>query len=367
MNSFQSNRYFEGLNQKSSILYNYAEMANGTYYKNLSLNNVGGLAWDTYLIDTISKNPNQNTYIPIDTISRDFFQQNSIKTRGSNYDINFAFAGNYSDKVFIGVALSIPSIKYTESRDFTETNKYTNPSSYLSSDYSRELDVNGTGLAVSFGIVIKPIKYIRIGGSIQSPTYYNLTGTYNQKMRSNLVGGQSYSQSSQGEMEFNFTSPFRATGSLAIIAGKYGFLGVDYEFVDYSQGYYSTNSNYQYIAENNRIESYYTATSNLRIGGELKFDIFALRGGYGMYGSPFKSVTAPVGADASAKSLSFGLGMREKNYFIDFAFQQMQTKEFYLPYSLNQNTMDKYKVSEVSGNIDDLKKNTFLLTFGVKF
>jgi len=366
MNSFQTNRYFEGLNTKSSVLYHYAETANGTLYKNLSLNNVGGLAWDTYLIDTTAKDPNHNTYVPIDTSKiRNFYQQNSIKTRGSNYDINIAFAGNYSDKVFIGAAISFPTIKYNETRDFTETNKNENPASYISSDYSRELDISGTGVQVSFGIVVKPIKFIRIGGSIQSPTYYSLSGKYSQVMNSQLVGN-SYTQSSSGEMEFNFTAPFRATGSLAFIAGKYGFLAVDYEFVDYSQGYYSSNS-YQYISENNQIQNIYTAASNLRFGGELKLDIFALRAGYGMYGSPYKSITAPVGADASAQTLSFGVGMRENNYFIDFAYQQLKTKKFYLPYSLSQNTMEKYNVDEVTGNIDDIKQNTFLVTFGVKF
>ena len=81
------------------MLYNYAETANGTLYKNLSLNNVGGLAWDAFLIDTLAKDP--KAFIPIDTnrANRNYFQQNSIRTKGSNYDINVALAGNYSDKI----------------------------------------------------------------------------------------------------------------------------------------------------------------------------------------------------------------------------------------------------------------------------
>lgn len=363
-NSFQANKYFEGSNTKSSVLYNYAETANGTLYKNLSLNNVGGLAWDAFLIDTLAKDP--KAFIPIDTnrANRNYFQQNSIRTKGSNYDINIALAGNYSDKIFIGAAVSFPTISYNERRNFTETNNHL-PSTYLSSDYSRELDINGTGVQASFGIIVKPIKYIRFGGSIQSPTFYSMHASYNQEMKSTRSDAN-YTTSSEGQMDFSYTSPFKATGSLAFIAGKYGFLSVDYEFIDYSQGYYSSNS-YQYTSENNRIESYYTAASNIRIGGEAKFDIFAFRAGYGIYGSPYKSVTAPIGADASARALSLGIGMREENYFIDFAYQQIKTNEFYLPYSLGKSTMQTYNVDEVAGGIYDIKRTTFLLTFGVKF
>lgn len=368
MNSFQANRYFEGTNTKRSVLNNYADRANGTDYKNLNLtSSVENLAWQTYLINTIDSNTN-NSYIPIDTKSQNFFQQNTVITKGSNYDINLAFAGNYADKIFIGAAISFPTINFNERRDFTETNLKPNlDSTYISSDYSTELDISGTGVQVSFGIVVKPIKFIRIGGSIQSPAYYSLHAAYNKEMTSSLFDGSIITRSAPGEMDFNFTSPFRATGSLAFIAGKYGFLAVDYEFVDYSQGYLSSN-NTQYTKENNSIDSSYTHTTNLRIGGELKLGIFAIRAGYGITGNPYKSVSAPQGVDASAKTISFGIGMREKNYYVDFAFQQMKTKELYLPpYSLSSNTLQNYKLDEVAGFIDDITRNNFLVTFGFKF
>jgi hypothetical protein len=362
MNSYMANIYFEGKNDQSSVLYNYAQTANGTYYKSLSLNNVGGLAWDTYLIDTLANDP--YSYIPIDTISRDFYQENYLKTRGSCYDVSLAFAGNYSDIIFIGASLTFPTINYKEERDFYESNLY-KPSEYLASNYYRDLKVHGMGVRGNFGIVVKPIKYIRIGGSIQTPTFYSLNAEYYQEMSSSLIT-RKYTTSSQGEMDFNFTSPFRATGSLAIIAGKYGFVAVDYEFVDYSMGSYSS-STYQYKYENDLIENYYKPTSNIRIGGEIKYDIFSFRGGYGMYGSPYSSLAEPPGADASATLYSFGIGMHGQVAYLDFAYQHKQTKEYYLPYSLNEETMDKYNVSEVTGSVNDLGQNNFVLTFGVRF
>jgi hypothetical protein len=366
-NSFQANKYFEGTNTQSSVLYYYAQTANGTQSQNLSTNNVGGLAWDAYLIDTARNNPAHNTFLPIetDTNNRKYLQQNSMRTKGSSYDINIALAGNYSDKVFIGAALSFPTLNYKEQRDFTETNNHM-PSTYLSSDYTRELDINGTGVQASFGIIVKPIKYLRFGGSIQSPTFYSLHANYNQSMTSSLSGGNGYTSKSDGQYDFNYSSPFKATGSIAIIAGKHGFISADYEFVDYSQGYYSSND-YSYSSENNRIKNYYTNTSNIRIGGELKLDMFAIRAGYDIFGSPYKSTFAPAGADGSANALSFGLGMRDENYFIDFGFQQIKSKEFYLPYSLSTPTMLAYNVNEVPGNIYNITRSTFLVTFGLKF
>ena len=185
-------------------------------------------------------------------------------------------------------------------------------------------------------------------------------------MKSSVTDGKSRTYSSDGKMDFNFTSPFRATGSLAFMAGKYGFLSVDYEYIDYSKGYYSSNND-PYTSSNDNIQSYYTNTSNIRIGGELKLDIFAFRAGYGMYGSPYKITKAPAGADGSSTALSFGLGMREDNYFIDFAYQQIKTKEYYLPYSLSTTTISHYNLNDFDGNIYDIKRSTFLLTLGVKF
>jgi hypothetical protein len=78
-----------------------------------------------------------------------------------------------------------------------------------------------------------------------------------------------------------------------------------------------------------------------------------------MYGTPYSNTNDLRNGDASSTILSFGLGMREKDYFIDVAYSTLKTKEFYLPYSL--------KSKEVEGNVDEVSKHNILLTLGLKF
>jgi hypothetical protein len=361
-NNYNCNRYFEGLNTNSSVLWHYAESANGVADTNLSMNTIGGLAWKTWLINPDPNNPANNTFVPAmsDSSNLALLQKNSLSSRGSAYDINISFAGNYSDFFLIGASLIVPTLNYHETREFTEINQRSSAEFYRSSTYNRTLDVSGVGVGASLGILIKPVKFIRLGGSIQSPSYYSLHSKYSQEMKSDTgkISHAILTESSDGSMDFSYTSPFRASGNLAFLIGKIAFISFDYEMVDYSQSYFGSDS-YSYKDENKNIRNYYDVANNFRFGAELKLDIFALRAGYAIYGSPYKSSVKPKDADGSSTAYSAGFGIREKNYFIDLAYQYMKTKEFYLPYSLNS--------VNVEGATNEVAKSNIVLTFGVRF
>ena len=358
-NNFNSVRAFEGNNTSTSILSNYVEAANGISWDKLKDNNIGGLAWATFCIDTVPGYGDRYRPIFSDTNNINVHQQMSVRSRGSENDINITLAGNYSNKLYIGGTISIPTIGYHETRIFQESNLKTNSNDYISHRYERDLDISGVGFQAMFGVIYKPVKYVRIGGSIQSPAVYNLNSTYNQKITSVMKWSSSdYEAGSEGNFNFSMHSPFKATASLGILVNKYGFIGIDYEFVDYSLAFFNSDV-YSYMKENNRIENSYGPANNLRIGGEYKFDIFAIRAGYNIYGSPYNSEAKPIGADGSTRVLSFGLGVREEDYFFDVAYQVQQSKEFILPYSL--------KTKEVSGAVDQLKRSNLLFTFGLRF
>jgi hypothetical protein len=65
---------------------------------------------------------------------------------------------------------------------------------------------------------------------------------------------------------------------------------------------------------NSQLKSLYGSASNIRAGFELRFDHFRVRGGYGYYGSPFKSKDYT----SSRNDISFGLGYRFEKSYIDF-------------------------------------------------
>jgi hypothetical protein len=81
---------------------------------------------------------------------------------------------------------------------------------------------------------------------------------------------------------------------------------------------------YNFNSVNNDIESYYTSSSNLKIGAELKIHPqLSLRGGYAYYGSPF---TGELN-DSSQEYVTMGMGLKVNQYFFDLALLNSTSKE----------------------------------------
>ncbi|MBL4657962.1 MAG: hypothetical protein JKX73_08180, partial [Flavobacteriales bacterium] len=103
---------------------------------------------------------------------------------------------------------------------------------------------------------------------------------------------------------------------------------IDYELIDYTS-IRLRSAFYGYDPENTKIDQKYTQANNLRVGTEWKFDPFSIRGGYALYGSPFKSGVN----DGVRENYSFGFGIREDDFYIDFAYIFSKTSEDYYLYS----------------------------------
>jgi hypothetical protein len=357
-NNFNTRYHYSGENTQNSILDYHVERANGKDPNSLGL--VTGLYYDAWLIDNPDTNNPYDYQRALDPSQSNLqINQNSIlTTKGSMYDINFTFAGNYSNKVYLGGNINFPNINYRKTAEFNEENMDPNRSDYVSSNYLSTLDVNGNGINATFGIIYKPSKYFRLGGSIQTPTYYWLSEDYREQVTSNIIGIDTDPQEAFGSFDYNVTTPMRATASFAFFLGKIGFLSVDYDFVDYSATFYDSDD-YAFTNENQAIENNYGTANNVRIGAELRHEIFAIRGGYSLYGSPFNAEIVPDNANGETEVFALGFGIREKVYFIDLAYQIMNRSEYYLPYSLAS--------QDVNGGTTDYKNTNILLTMGLRF
>ncbi|MEA3496476.1 MAG: hypothetical protein U9R42_10615 [Bacteroidota bacterium] len=355
-NNFHKRLNMTGVNKENSILDYFVESANGISKENLPF--VTGLVYDSWLIDNPDNN-NPTAYVNAFTDSLPNFRQTKSEiTRGSAYDMNFTFGGNYSNIVYLGGTVSFPSIHYHSISEFTETNLNDNPKNYHSSTFKSEVDVNSEiGFKTSIGILIKPFNFIRFGGSIETPTFYKLSESYEESVLPNLMLHDSNIIQS-GIFSYNFLSPFRSTLSMALFLGKFGFISVDYEMLDYSLAYYSSDD-YSFMDENNAIETHYGNVHNIRVGAELRYNIFTFRGGYNLYESPYKEIFKPDNADGSTEIYSAGIGVREKNIFFDLTYQMIKRNDYYLPYSLKKET--------VEGAIEKNKINNIILTMGLKF
>ena len=309
------------------------------------------LAFNTYLIDTFDATNNYVSNANFTNTNQSF---SSIQS-GSKNEFYISFGSAYQDKLFIGGTIGFPSIEYTERNTIRETN--TSGSDEISEldgyDYNTNLFASGSGINLKLGLIYKLDKSIRYGFAIHTPTYYEINEEYWTSMNTDFLNGTEsyYSESYLGIFDYRLTTPFKMINSLSFIINKSAIISVDYELLDYSTSNLNADL-YSFADANNEIESYYTRTSNLRLGGELRVHPqLSLRGGYAYYGSPF----AGNYNDASQEYLTLGAGLKVNQYFFDMALVNMLSEK------------DTYIYDGAAAAGVSLTKSQLILSAGFKF
>ncbi len=364
---FYSRSTFEGVNNESSMLDYFLPKTEGKTYDEFDYF-FEGLAWETFLIDY--ENFVEGQYASVlsnwsDSISPVYDLQQTKSTMGSGSvgEIPISLAANYMNKLYIGASLGIQSLKYNESYKYTESD-IDNKNPYLDYyDFEQSTSTRGFGLNLKFGMIYRPIEWVRIGAAVHTPTFYELNYRYNSsiyaKFDTVIYDGSSAfsSESPEGEYDYTVTTPFRAIGSLAFIIKKMALLSIDYEFVDYSKIQLGSADAGTFNEANNAMQTNYIATSNLRAGLEYRYGPFSLRGGFAYFGNPYAGSAAQV--DASRMLYSGGFGIRDNNLLFNLSYVYMQGKEKHYPYNVENIPNEGATMS--------LTNSQIMATFGVRF
>jgi opacity protein-like surface antigen len=223
--------------------------------------------------------------------------------------------------------------------------------------YNEKVVTEGSGFNFKFGFIFKPADFVRVVAAVHTPSYfYNMKDTYSSSMKSSFSNGDSYKEDSpDGEYDYKLNTPMRVIGSIAFIIGKFGLVSADYEFVDYSEARFRSEDADVYFEVNDAIRAKYSTANNIRLGTEWRYNQFNFRGGYAIYGSPFKTDIN----DAARTSYSFGIGIRDVDYFLDLAYVYTQSKEDYYLY-------DNSAINFLPAKNENTSQN-FILTLGFKF
>jgi hypothetical protein len=130
-----------------------------------------------------------------------------------------------------------------------------------------------------------------------------------------------------GGYTYRFRTPLRLIASLGFVIGKYGFISIDNEWLDYRTLLLRPNKDFRDV--NQLISNKYTSTNNLKIGGEINLKPYAIRLGYSNFGNAFNT---NYKSNNSITNYTFGIGYRNNNFFIDFAFiySQSKTDKYYI-------------------------------------
>ncbi|MBI3511505.1 MAG: outer membrane protein transport protein [Bacteroidetes bacterium] len=330
-NTFQRDMLMEG-DATTSMMDSWKKTAGGTGPSNLDPF-YEQLAWNTYLLNNYSNDTTQYT----DTIpDGDWLHQIKTTTeRGKMGEWNFAVAGNYSNKIYLGASVGIASVRYEYTSEYSEQELYDTVSYFNSFAFDEMVTTTGRGYNFKCGMIYRPLDFIRIGLAFNSPTALKLNDKYSNTMTSafdqTAPGTKTWTwQSPDGSFSYTIRTPMRTTASAAFIIGKAGMIGADYEIVDYSDAMLKSPT-FAFRDANAAIKSKYTLAENLRVGGEFRLLPWIFRAGFAYYGSPYKST---VENNAAKISYSFGFGYRDKddNFFADIGFVTNREKSNYYFY-----------------------------------
>ncbi|MGI4872044.1 MAG: OmpP1/FadL family transporter [Janthinobacterium lividum] len=281
-----------------------------------------GLAYGAYLTG-INPVTTTNPYAQINRVARTDannnlvpVQQNEVlKTKGSLSQFDLGYGGNYRDRLYLGGAVGIVSLNRTRTSTFGETTEGEEDFHY--DDY---LKTTGTGINARVGLIFRAADALRLGASIQTPTYISLHDEYSTTLVVNPgyvpSGADNVLTTQPGLLDYSIVTPFRANGGIAALVSKYGFFTADVEYVGYSQARFGLNNDDGTLAKANGLaKSFYKNTINVRTGLEVRLDAFRLRAGAAVYGNPYSQGTANRRTDY----VTGGLGYRGKTFFIDAA------------------------------------------------
>jgi len=323
INNFNNRVFIEGFNDNSSLMTGYVHDADFTLPANLDQFTTG-LAYDAWLIwpmDTV------NYFYNTDAYFGNVNQQQTINTSGNMREVLFTVGSNYNDRLYLGASIGIPSIRYTYESEYTERDSQNLYPEFRSLTRKEKIETRGTGLNFKMGAMLRATDWLRLGAAFHTPTFYsNMRDTWQYSMSSSLVLNNIIEERSasapQGRFDYELTTPMRAIGSATVLFGKSGLVSAEYEFADYSEARLNS-SRFKFVEANQAIRNEYTAAHNLRFGTEWRLNDVYFRGGYGFLGSPYKGDIN----DGSARQLSLGLGLRQQDYYIDFAFVSHTMKE----------------------------------------
>ena len=325
-----------------------------------------------------------------------------LRERGYIDEYNLTFGGNVSDVVSWGVNIGITDLNYTREAIYSESMENAAIANYkgqlTTGNAGFELytpsNVNGNGWNMNVGVILKPINELRIGLSVKTPTWWNLSHAYygeasgsyydpslpqsTDKNKPNPLTVSDYTEDAGFDSRLH--SPWKINIGVAGVIGGRAIVSLDYERtafpdmkVKHQTGYYG-NSFEDAVGTNADIKNYFQAANSLRLGVEYRVTPqFSLRAGYAWQGASVKKEASDgaieiltSGTDPSfvfnnsINQVSVGAGYRFGQWYIDAAYVCKLRDNTYHAYT----DFDGYRAPQ--GSFDE-KLHSIVLSTGVKF
>ncbi len=330
----------------TSLLDVFLNQANGVPFDQLnqSFPFGAGLAWNTFLLDTISSNTPDAYFTALpDGASRQLLRDEITGHMGETV---VSGGANYLDEWFFGVSLGFPVIRYN--RDYSYTEETLDENADLQSfTYRDQLVTTGNGINIKLGTIYRANRWLRLSAAWHSPSVLSMNDAWDTEIISDFGDGERYDSFAQGAFDYNVRTPSRWIAGAAFILGKNGLVSADYEFIDYRNAELRPSNlipnSYDFSAENQTISTVFQSTHNARIGAEWRVSNFwRLRGGFVFQQTPY--VNDPL--QSSVITYTGGVGYRGQHLFIEGAYLHRNSRsQFFLydPDLVDPATLDAFR------------------------
>ena len=330
------------------------------------------------------------------------------------YDVSMS--GAISPRFYFGGTIGFHDVHYTGTGEYVEYLVDISNKPLTALMVHDEKTITGLGVDFKLGAIFLPIENspFRIGLSVASPTFYNLTTNTSAYIRHNLGSSQSIQNGYPGgttneSYSFKVLTPWNFGISLGHTVGNYLALGASYNFTDYgsmktrvneggeydwyTDSYYESSSNDTNMNEHTK--QTLKGVSTIKLGAEFRpVNNLALRAGYNYispmyqtnafkdgtidsYGSNYSTATDYVNWD-STNRFTLGVGYQMKNFNIDLAYlYSAQNGDFhpfmdaYGDYYYINTATKKLQMDKIDNYADAVsvsnKRHQLLLTLGYRF
>lgn len=353
-------------------------------------NNAGwlsGLGYQGWLTGKDEETANSYfSYIPDEA-----FGYYGARERGGidQYDFNISF--NVNDRFYFGFTVGAYDVDYYKNSLWSES--YGTDEGYDLNSYNR---IHGTGIDAKFGVIFRPIETspLRIGLSVHTPTFYQLTYTTGARLISDVlmereeneqvttvmerydVNTLDYLDGRDMDRDFELRTPWVFNASLGYTVGNYLALGAEYEYEDYSSMKFNYPDGGEMMWETGEADLCMKGVSTLRLGAEYKpIPAFSMRLGYNYSSSAFKEdaikalPSNSINTDTdfantnSMNTFTLGIGYRGSLLYADLAYKYDMYKSDFYPF---YNEMGDYLVTPEATKVTN-SRSKVMLTVGVRF
>ncbi|MGM9805909.1 MAG: OmpP1/FadL family transporter [Candidatus Aphodosoma sp.] len=278
--------------------------------------------------------------------------------RVEEYDLTYA--ANIGHYLYIGAGVGLQSMSYrltsASGEQFTDRTGF---------QLSNVFSAVGIGAVLRVGVIARPVPFMRIGFSFQSPVWYSVSENYYGAVSSTTINSETDRVSDVNFSTkttpngYDFNSPLKFQASVGFVIGKMALVNFDYQYTDNKGMKLIDNSSDDlfygphFSVENADIKRNTVASHLFKLGAEFRVaQQFSLRAGFAYKTANMSQNSSRLLMDNTARtdvemfhnlgSLygAAGLGYRYNGFGIDISYMYARHNQQFAPYQQGAVLMD---------------------------